>query len=85
MKKPKPNKVPFDQVQIDTWAPTMPNQPWIAMFRGLPMIFKGNSQSEVTYSATAWRDEEVRKEASKQANAQAASERMKARAKKSTQ
>lgn len=79
MVKKKPQKVPFDQIEIDTWQPTRETQPWLAMFRGLPMRFTAPTQDAVICAAMDWRKAEIAKEASKKANAIAASERMKAR------
>ena len=81
MKKPKPKKVPFKDLPIDVWSPTEKGQPYIAMFRGLPMIFKGGSGCEAYLKARKWRVIEMAKEERKMANAKAASERMKSRAK----
>lgn len=79
MTKKKPRKIPLESAEIETWQPTRHGQPWVSMFRGLPMIFKGATESDVTRRADEWRAEQMEMEARKKANAAAASERMKAR------
>ena len=75
-RKPAPKKIPFKDVQIDVWAPTLPDQPYLAMYKGLPMVFRAKTQKEVV-AAESWREEELEKELNRNRNAEKASQRMK--------
>lgn len=73
----KRKKIPFEDVGVEVWKPTMDGQPWLSMFNGLPMAFKAPTYAAVIDMANQWRKEEMDKESRQEANHAAATERLK--------
>ncbi|WP_273280909.1 hypothetical protein [Pseudooceanicola atlanticus] len=68
-------KVPFEDLPILTWSPDADGQPHIAMFPGLPIMFKDRTRFKVHKRAEEWRAEELRKKAEQEAKRQKRDER----------
>ena len=73
----KVKKIPFEDVGVEVWEPTVDGQPWLSMFNGLPIAFKAPTCDAVVDMANQWRRDEMEKESRKESNYAAATERLK--------